>query len=227
AQLIAYVRSFDILDKDVDKDDQAETVRKAICATLLDQSGHDFGGYKTRTFYRRVERRMQVRQIHSLSAYAEHLRNDPGEVNTLFRDLLIGVTNFFRDPKAFEALEKLVMPRLFENKGPADTIRLWVPGCATGEEVYSLAIMLREQTEAAKSRTKIQLFATDIDEAALSVARTGRYPDTLLQGVSKERLERFFTAEGTSYVINKLIRDMCVFSSHSVVRDPPFSRMDL
>jgi two-component system, chemotaxis family, CheB/CheR fusion protein len=102
-----------------------------------------------------------------------------------------------------------------------------VPGCATGDEVYSLAIMLREQTEQSRSRAKIQLFATDIDEAALAVARTGRYPDTLLHGVSKERLERFFTSEGTSYVINKPIRDMCVFSSHSVVRDPPFSRMDL
>ncbi|HKF11078.1 MAG TPA: CheR family methyltransferase [Xanthobacteraceae bacterium] len=227
AQLAAYVRSFDILDKAVDNDAQAETSRRAICAILLDQAGHDFSGYKTRTFYRRIERRMQVLQIDSLAAYTERLRQDPGEVNTLFRDLLIGVTNFFRDAKAFEALEELVMPRLFEGKSPADTIRVWVPGCATGEEVYSLAILLREQAEKSRSRAKIQIFATDIDEAALSVARSGRYPDTLLQGVSKQRLGRFFSSEGTSYVINKPIRDMCVFSSHSVVRDPPFSRMDL
>src|SRR5262245_55596297 len=226
-QLVAYLRSFDILDKEVDKDEEAETTRRAICTILFDQTGHDFSGYKTRTFYRRIERRMQVLQITSLAAYAERLRQDVGEVNTLFRDLLIGVTNFFRDAKAFEALEELVMPRLFEGKGPADTIRVWVPGCATGEEVYSLAIMLREQSEQNRSRTKIQIFATDIDEAALAVARTGRYPDTLLQGVSKERLECFFTSEGTSFVINKAIRDICVFSSHSVVRDPPFSRMDL
>src|SRR5215469_13161492 len=198
-----------------------------ICAILLDQTGHDFSGYKTRTFYRRIERRMQVLQIPSLEAYADRLRQDASEINTLFRDLLIGVTNFFRDTKAFEALEQVVMPRLFEGKGPADTIRVWVPGCATGEEVYSLAIMLREQSEQSRSRVKVQIFATDIDEAALGVARTGRYPDTLLQGVSKERLERFFTSEGTSYVISKPIREMCVFSSHSVVRDPPFSRMDL
>src|SRR5439155_15283154 len=144
-----------------------------------------------------------------------------------FRDLMISVTNFFRDAKAFEMLEQQVMPKLLEGKGASDMIRVWVPGCATGEEVYSLAIMLREQTEQTRSRAKVQLFATDIDEAALAVARAGRYPDTLLQGVSKERLERFFTTEGTSYVINKPIRDMCVFSSHSVVRDPPFSRMDL
>ena len=226
-QLAAYLRSFDILDKEVDKEAGAETSRKAICEILLDHTGHDFSGYKTRTFYRRIERRMQILQIPSLPAYVDRLREDPGEVNTLFRDLLIGVTNFFRDTKAFEALQQLVMPRLFEGKGPSDTIRVWVPGCATGEEVYSLAILLREQAEQSRSRAKIQVFATDIDEAALAVARAGRYPDTLLQGVSKERLERFFTSEGTSYVVNKSIRDVCVFSSHSVLRDPPFSRMDL
>jgi two-component system CheB/CheR fusion protein len=226
-KLIAYMRNFDILDKELERDEQADATRRAICAILLEQTGHDFNGYKTRTFYRRIERRMQVLQIPSLAAYADRLRQDAGEVNTLFRDLLIGVTNFFRDAKAFEALEQLVMPRLFEGKGAADTIRVWVPGCATGEEVYSLAIMLRERAEQSHWRAKVQLFATDIDDAALAVARSGRYPDTLLQGVSKERLERFFTSEGTSYVINKPIRDMCVFSSHSVVRDPPFSRMDL
>ena len=226
-RLVAYVRNFDILDKEADKDEQAEATRNAICAILLDQTGHDFSGYKTRTFYRRIERRMQVLQIASLAAYADRLRQDAGEVNILFRDLLIGVTNFFRDAKAFEALEQLVTPRLFEGKGPSDTIRVWVPGCATGEEVYSLAIMLCEQIEQDNSRAKIQVFATDIDEAALAVARSGRYPHGLLQGVSKERLERFFRSQGTSYVINKRIRDICVFSSHSVVRDPPFSRMDL
>src|SRR5262249_10546798 len=213
--------------KAVESDEQAEATRRVICAILLDQTGHDFSGYKARTFYRRLERRMQVLQIPRLESYAARLRDDPGEGNTLFRDLLIGVTKFIRDAKAFEALEKLVMPRLFENKGAQDTIRVWVPGCATGEEVYSLAVILREQAEQIRSRAKVQIFATDIDEAALGVARVGRYPDTLLQGVSRERLERFFTGEGTSYVINKPIRDMCVFSSHSVVRDPPFSRMDL
>jgi two-component system, chemotaxis family, CheB/CheR fusion protein len=227
AQLVGYVRSFDFLDKTTENEEQAEGARRTICAILLDQTGHDFSGYKSRTFFRRIERRMQVLQIESLAAYIEQLRQGPGEINTLFRDLLIGVTNFFRDAKAFEALEHLVMPRLFEGKSPSDTIRVWVPGCATGEEVYSLAMLLREQAEQTRSRAKIQIFATDIDDAALGVARNGRYPDTLLRGVAKERLERFFTAEGTSYVINKAVRDLCVFSSHSVVRDPPFSRMDL
>src|SRR5262245_14497775 len=225
--LIAYVRSFGIIDKSVDQDDEAEEIRRAICAILHEQTGHDFSGYKTRTFYRRLERRMQVLQITSLKAYAEFLRENPNEVDILFRDLLIGVTNFFRDVKAFESLQTLVIPRLFEGKRAQDTIRVWVPGCATGEEVYSIAILLREQTDQLKPRPKAQLFATDIDEAALSVARAGRYPDTMLEGISKERLDRFFTAEGSSYVVAKTIREMCVFSSHSVVRDPPFSRMDM
>src|SRR6266508_972922 len=225
-KLVAYARSFEML-KAAAKDEQAETTRRAVCAVLLEQTGHDFSGYKGRTFYRRIERRMQVLQIPSLAAYADRLRQDAGEANTLFRDLLIGVTNFFRDAQAFEALEQLVMPRLFEGKGASDTIRVWVPGCATGEEVYSLAIILREHAEQNRSRAKVQIFATDIDEAALAVARTARYPDALLHSVSKERVERFFTSEVTSYIINKPIRDICVFSSHSVVRDPPFSRMEL
>jgi two-component system, chemotaxis family, CheB/CheR fusion protein len=225
--LVAYVQSFEKLDKAVEKAEQAESIGRTICSILHDRTGHDFSGYKPRTFYRRIERRMQVLQISSIDTYVEHLRQNPSEVDRLFRDLLIGVTNFFRDAGAFEALENLVMPRLFEGKTASDTIRVWVPGCATGEEVYSLAIMLREEAERNRSRAKVQLFATDIDESALGVARSGRYPDTLLQGVSKERLDRFFTAEGSSYVISKHIRDMCVFSPHSVVRDPPFSRMDM
>jgi two-component system CheB/CheR fusion protein len=227
AQLVAYAHGFDILEKEIEKDERAETIRREICGILQEQSGHDFSGYKTRTFYRRVERRMQVLQVRSLDAYVAHLRQNPNEVDRLFRDLLIGVTNCFRDAKAFEALQELAIPRLFEGKGPSDTIRVWVPGCATGEEAYSIAILMREQIEKSRSRVKIQVFATDIDEAALSVARAGRYPETLLQGLSKERLERFFTPEGASCVINKQVRDMCVFSSHSVVRDPPFSRIDL
>jgi two-component system CheB/CheR fusion protein len=226
-KLLAYLQSFGLLHKVVAKDSDVEAIRKSICATLLDHTGHDFSDYKTKTFDRRLERRMQVLQITSLEAYAKRLRDDAGEVTTLFRDLLIGVTNFFRDANAFEALEKQAIPRLFENKGAQDTVRVWVPGCATGEEVYSLAILLREQAERVRSRVKMQLFATDIDEAALAVARSGRYPKTLLDGVSKERLGRFFTAEGSSYLISKQVRDMCVFSSHSVVRDPPFSRMHL
>jgi two-component system CheB/CheR fusion protein len=226
-QLVAYAHSFEALEKEIDKGEQSEAIRKAICDILLDQTGHDFSGYKSRTFFRRIERRMQVLQIGAIEAYVDHLRQNGGEVDRLFRDLLIGVTNFFRDSKAFEALESVVMPKLFEDKGPSDTIRVWVPGCATGEEVYSLAIMLRESAEKGKSRAKLQLFATDIDEAALTVARSGRYPDTLLQGVSKERLERWFVSSPEGWSVRKEIRRMVVFGVNNLVSDAPISRLDL
>lgn len=201
--------------------------RQAICTILRDQVGHDFNGYKERTFLRRVQRRMQVLQLGKIEAYVERLRQDPDEVMLLFRDLLIGVTSFFRDPEAFDALETTVLPKLFDGKGAGDTIRVWVPGCATGEEVYSLAMLLRERVEEQRAAPKVQLFATDIDGAALEVARSGRYPATLVDAVSPERLRRFFTTDGATYVCGKQVRDMCVFSSHSVIRDPPFSRIDL
>jgi two-component system CheB/CheR fusion protein len=199
----------------------------AIFEILLQQMGHDFSGYKQRTFQRRVRRRMQVRQLHVLEDYVELLRSDSTEVNLLFRDLLIGVTNFFRDEEAFAVLEREIIPKLFDGKGVNDDVRIWVPGCATGEEVYSIAILVREHIEKHKARPKVQIFATDIDEAALGVARAARYPASLVDNVSPERLKRHFTGDDASYAVSKHIRDLCVFSPHSVLRDPPFSRMDL
>jgi two-component system CheB/CheR fusion protein len=200
---------------------------EAICRLLRNQLGHDFSGYKENTFARRVQRRMEVRQIALLPQYIECLRNDAEEARSLFRDLLIGVTNFFRDPEAFATLEKDVIPRLFDGKGPYDSVRVWVPGCATGEEAYSLAIMLREHMDNLKSLPKVQLFATDIDEQSLAVARAGRYPGPYLDNVGSRRLKRFFSGDELSMVINKHIRELCIFSTHSIIRDPPFSRMDL
>src|SRR5262249_7047464 len=185
-QAIAHSSSFNILGKGAEDEKEAEDLRRDICTILLDQTGHDFSGYKTRTFYRRLERRMQVLQLTTLKAYADVLRNDAAEVSTLFRDLLIGVTNFFRDTKAFEALQGSVIPQLFEGKRAQDTIRVWVPGCATGEEVYSIAILLREHVDKVTPKPKMQLFATDIDEAGLAVARGRRHPRTLLDCVSTE-----------------------------------------
>jgi two-component system, chemotaxis family, CheB/CheR fusion protein len=194
---------------------------------LLNQIGHDFSGYKERTFARRVHRRMQVLQIDALEAYIQHLSSSPEEVTLLFRDLLIGVTSFFRDAEAFETLRQQVVPQLFEGKRAIDTVRVWVPGCATGEEVYSIAILLREHLDGLRNPPRAQIFATDIDEPALQVARSGRYPKSLLANVSPERLRRFFTGDDVSCTVVKPIRDMCVFSAHSVLRDPPFSRIDL
>ncbi len=154
------------------------------------------------------------------------MQQDGNEATLLFRDLLIGVTNFFRDREAFAALEK-VLPRLFESRGADDTVRVWVAGCATGEEAYSLAILLREQADRLSDPPKIQVFASDIDENALTIARTARYPAILVRDIPPARLNRFFTREGASYHVVKELRDLCVFSAHSLIRDPPFSRLDL
>ena len=149
------------------------------------------------------------------------------EVGALFRDLLINVTNFFRDAEAFACLAELVIPRLFEGRGADATVRIWVPGCSTGEEVYSIAILVREHMDTLSARPLVQIFATDIDDHALAVARAGRYPEALLDSVSPERRTRFFESGGGSYLVAKDVRDLCVFSPHSVIRDPPFSRIDL
>jgi two-component system, chemotaxis family, CheB/CheR fusion protein len=229
-RLAEYARNFQASRVDGEADDDSfngADVRDPICRILLNQVGHDFSGYKEKTFMRRVRRRMQVLQIEQVERYVERLREEPDEVSMLFRDLLIGVTNFFRDPDAFDALEKQIVPKLFEDKGASDYVRVWVPGCATGEEVYSLAILMREHMQSMRASPKVQIFATDIDEAALVVARTGRYPAALLDNVSPQRLKRFFSGDDVSYSINKDLRDMCIFSAHSVVRDPPFSRIDL
>jgi two-component system CheB/CheR fusion protein len=201
--------------------------RLEICAILRNQLGHDFSGYKSKTFFRRVQRRMHVTQSASHETYIQRLRDDPKEIGALFRDLLINVTNFFRDGEAFDRLAELVIPKLFEGRGAEDSVRVWVPACSTGEEVYSIAILLCEHMATLPARPRVQIFATDIDDFALGVARAGRYPEALLEGVSPERRKRFFTPEGGSFVLCKEVRDLCIFSPHSVIRDPPFSRLDL
>lgn len=235
-KLVDYVRRFNVLEALVAEDERlqvegeaAATIRprEAICAVLREQVGHDFSGYKERSFLRRVQRRMQVLQLEQVEAYLQRLRQDANEIRLLFRDLLINVTGFFRDPVAFATLEQLVVPRLFAGKGADDAVRVWVPGCATGEEVYSLAILLAERADQLPTAPKIQVFATDIDEAALEVARAGRYAAATLESVSPERLDRFFVADRGGYAVTKPIRELCIFSLHSLIRDPPFSRLDL
>jgi two-component system CheB/CheR fusion protein len=200
-----------------------------ITGLLRTRTGHDFSAYKNGTIIRRVQRRMHVLQLDSVSAFVERLRRDSREVNLLFQDLLIGVTSFFRDRACFDALEGDVIPKLFAGKGADDTVRVWVPGCATGEEAYSIAILLRERAPKTDRGANIQLFASDIDEAALQTARIGRYPATISKDVSPERLERFFVREdgpGT-FRVNADLRQICLFSAHNVLRDAPFSKLDL
>jgi two-component system CheB/CheR fusion protein len=231
-RIAEFARSFGMLERleESDADDGRRLLREIradICSILRNQVGHDFSGYKEKTFLRRVQRRMQVNHLDAFEAYVERLRQDPKEVGALFRDLLINVTNFFRDADAFENLEKTVIPKLFVGRGADDTVRIWVPGCATGEEVFSIAILMREHMDTLSAVPRVQIFATDIDERALAVARAGRYPEALLDSVSPARRKRFFTAEDGSYILTKDVRELCVFSPHSVIRDPPFSRLDM
>jgi two-component system, chemotaxis family, CheB/CheR fusion protein len=221
-RIIAYIRNWGAFDPEKPGDALAK-----IHGLLRSRTGYDFSEYKERSFQRRVQRRMQVVQTRNLKDYADRLEREPDEVHALFRDLLIGVTDFFRDAAAFQALETLVIPKLFEGKGADDEVRVWVAGCSTGEETYSIAILLREQCEKLVAPPKIQIFATDIDEMAMGVARTARYPATVVKEVSPERLTRFFVQEAGIYRVVRELRDMCIFSTHSVIRDPPFSRLDL
>ncbi len=232
-KLVAFAKSTALLGRlaaDADGDPGESEIAGALPALynlLRGQVGHDFSGYKTRTFIRRVQRRMQVTQLSTVDAYIDKLRHHPTEVALLFRDLLINVTSFFRDGEAFEKLAEVVIPLLFQGRGADDTVRIWVPGCATGEEVYSLAILIREHTEQLSGVPRVQIFATDIDERALSVARTARYPLPLLESVSEERRSKYFVPDGNSLVVSREVRELCIFSPHSVIRDPPFSRIDL
>ena len=216
-----------VIPRDRDAAGAIETDRLTICGLLRTHLGHDFSGYRSQTFLRRVERRMAVVNATGLKDYIAKLRADPTEITLLFRDLLIRVTSFFRDQETFEILASKVIPPLFAGKMADDTVRLWVPGCATGEEAYSLAMLLREHMDTLAAPPKVQLFATDIDDAAIATARLGRYPKTLLEGLSEGRLKRFFTLSQGIYCVTKEIRDLCTFSVHNLVRDPPFSMMSL
>ncbi|WP_243312343.1 chemotaxis protein CheB [Fundidesulfovibrio agrisoli] len=231
SQLIAYVvHAFGRPPSVALAEPQAgDNALKKICILLRAQTGHDFSQYKPSTIRRRIERRMAVHQTETMGEYVKYLQQTPLEVEALFRDLLIGVTSFFRDPAAFAALEELVIPKLFADKPVGSTIRVWATGCSTGEEAYSIAILLKEHLENLKQLYQVQLFATDIDSQAIATARAGLYPASIAVDVSPERLARFFTSEsdGGAYRIHKSIRDMLVFSELDVIKDPPFSKLDL
>jgi two-component system, chemotaxis family, CheB/CheR fusion protein len=191
------------------------------------RTGNDFSQYKRPTLLRRIARRMQVHEILDLSSYRSFLYEHPEEISALLRDLLITVTNFFRDPDSFEVLGHEAVPKLFEGKGRGDQVRVWSVGCATGEEAYSLAMLLAEYATQLTESPKIQIFATDIDENAISEARECHYPATIELDVSPERLRRFFTPDGDRYRVNKELREQILFAPHNVLRDPPFSKLDL
>ncbi len=200
---------------------------KTIFALLRSRLGHDFSGYKPSTLLRRVARRISVHQLSDATQYVAYLRRNPNELRALFRDLLIGVTSFFRDPAAFAALAEQGLPTLLEQHDDERPIRVWVPGCSTGEEAYSLAIVLAEAVESAGGHRTIQIFGTDLDPDAIDFARRGRYPASVRGQVGPERLGRFFREREDGYEVAKRIRQMVVFAPHNVISDPPFTRLDL
>lgn len=198
-----------------------------VAEILLRRTGHDFRGYKHPTFARRLARRMRLRQISDPRHYLDVLNHENAEVQALFQDLLIGVTQFFRDASEFELLAREAFPALMRTKNWGDKLRIWALGCSTGEEAYSLAILALEQLEALDAPPSVQIFATDIDERALTTARAGRFSTVIEEQIAPARLARWFTREGETYVANKELREICVFSAHNILRDPPFSRIDL
>ncbi|MEI6515458.1 MAG: chemotaxis protein CheB [bacterium] len=208
---------------------KGELALKKICGLINTEVGHDFSQYKPSTLNRRIARRMAVHQIANLDEYVSFLNQTPVEVEALFRDLLIGVTSFFRDLQAFDALEVKGLPYAFSGKPAESVFRCWVPACSTGEEAYSLAILLSERQATLKQSLKIQIFATDIDARAIAAARRGFYPASIANDLSPERLAHFFEAEpnGAGYRIQKSLRDMIVFSEQDVIKDPPFSMLDM
>ncbi|WP_367872816.1 chemotaxis protein CheB [Luteolibacter sp. Populi] len=203
-----------------------EEALMAVLSYLRSRNGHDFSYYKRATILRRIARRMQVNNCSDLGAYLAYLRNHPGETTALLQDLLISVTNFFRDREAFAAVEAII-PSLFKDKGPNDQVRVWVAGCATGEEAYSFAILLSEYAARLEAPPQIQIFASDIDETAIETARVGCYPETIMADVSEERLRRFFSKESGRYCIRRPVREMVIFALHDLLKDSPFSRLDL
>ena len=198
-----------------------------ICSVLRRKTGHDFSRYKQSTIVRRIERRMQIRNVDSVEGYVELLKSDAKEPRELFKEMLIGVTHFFRDAATFEVLGREVIAKIISQKAAGDQLRIWVPGCATGEEAYSIAILVQEQLAESGKTLGVQLFATDIDTDALEIGRRAMYPEGIVEQVTPPRLERYFIRQGAGYQVSKEIRDLCIFSPQNLIKDPPFSRLDL
>jgi two-component system CheB/CheR fusion protein len=210
-------------------EDSSLSALAKVIILLRTQTGHDFSLYKKNTIYRRIERRMSIHQIEKISNYVKFLQKNPHEIELLFKELLIGVTSFFRDPAAWESLKQQVIPSLLSSKPSGGLLRAWVAGCSTGEEAYSLAILFREVIDAIKPAGifKLQIFATDLDKDAIDQARTGIYPANIAADLSPERLKNYFTKDDHGYKIRREIRESIVFAPHNVIMDPPFTKLDM
>jgi two-component system CheB/CheR fusion protein len=211
------------------REDKTQSALEKAIILLRAHTGSDFSFYKRNTFYRRIERRMGIHQISKMAAYVRYLQENSQELNLLFKELLIGVTNFFRDPAAWEQLREQAIPTLLASRSPGQVLRAWVPGCSTGEEAYSLAIVLKEAVEEVKPKGQctIQVFATDLDRDAIDKARQGVFPANIAADVSPERLRRFFAKDEHGYRVHKEIREMVIFAPQNLIMDPPFTKLDI
>jgi two-component system CheB/CheR fusion protein len=227
SQLISYFSQSIMKKEKFPVIERREDSLRKILALVRSQTAHDFSLYKKTTLNRRIEKRMTLHGIEDIVNYVRFLREHPEEVQALFKDLVIGVTNFFRDLEAFETLRRKILPKYLESKPGDYSYRAWVPGCGTGEEAFSIAIALMETMEEMKRDVKVQIFGTDIDEEAINQARTGFYSSNIAGDVSPDRLRRFFIKEAEGYRVKKEVREMVVFAMQDVIKDPPFTKLDL
>lgn len=208
---------------DIDKNGAISRILRIIRT----KTGHDFSQYKRSTIHRRIARRMSIHVIEDTAVYARYLEEHPDEVKTLFRELLINVTSFFRDPVAYDILKADILPEIIKKKEEFESIRLWVPGCSTGEEAYSLSIIIREILDDLGKDCKVQIYSTDLAEDVIATARKGFYPPNIATDISSERLKKFFIREENGYQVKKEIREMIIYATQNIIKDPPFTKLDL
>ncbi|HEY6007996.1 MAG TPA: chemotaxis protein CheB, partial [Geobacteraceae bacterium] len=223
-KIIDYLRHALIISKTgLPLQEKDQSALEKVLILLRAKTGHDFSLYKKSTVYRRIERRMGIHQIDKIAAYVRYLQENSQEVELLFKELLIGVTSFFRDPPAWEQLQGEAIPAILADRPSGGVLRAWSAGCSTGEEAYSLAVSFKEALEQVKPRVSftLQIFATDLDRDAIDKARQGVYPDNIAADVSPERLRRFFSKEENGYRVRKEIREMVTFATQNVIMDPP------
>ncbi len=227
-KIIDYTKSSKVLNKRIINPDETRSKElNKILVLIRKKTGYDFSFYKENTINRRIGRRMNINQISNISDYIRYLRSNSNEIEMLFKDVLINVTEFFRDPEAYKILKEKYLPDLINAKPPGEIIRIWVPGCSTGEEVYSIAMIVKETIEELGKDNEIQIFGTDLDSDAIKTARNGTYPLTIAKDVSSNRLNKFFIRKDDSYIIKKNIRELVIFAVHDAIRDPPFAYLDL
>ncbi len=226
-KLLSYQKSsHNILKKILTPEDKTIQSLRKIFILIRNRTGQDFSQYKKSTINRRIGRRMNIHQIEDISQYLRYLQENPNEIDQLYKEFLINVTNFFRDPEAYESLKQYSLKKLIEEKNDDDIIRIWVPGCSSGEEVYSIAIIIKEIFKETQLNFEVQLFGTDLDLDSIQIARAGKYSN-ISEDVSPERLKKYFYKKDNIYTIKNELREMVIFSTHNVITDPPFTRLDL